>query len=103
MLIYLKLENGVIRAASFLTYGCPPAIAAGSVLTEAIVGRTVGEAAGMTAEDLTQMLGGLPLGKGHCAALAIDALRDGILRQHQGPARKEGPGPEPSPQPTSRF
>ena len=36
----------------------------------------------LEAEDLMQVLGGLPLGKEHCAYLAVNALRD-ALKQWQ--------------------
>jgi hypothetical protein len=37
----------------------------------------------LTADDLMRILGGLPLGKEHCAHLAVNALRD-LLAKWQG-------------------
>ena len=51
-----------------------PAIAAGSVLTSWLPGHTALEAGLISASELIEKLGGLPLGKESCAALAISAL-----------------------------
>jgi len=75
MVIELRVRDWRIEAARFQTHGCPGAVASGSCLTEWITGITVEEAAGITSEQLDRRLGGLPLGKGHCAALAVEALR----------------------------
>lgn len=80
MVIELKLRDGVIETARFQTYGCPAAVAAGSCLTEWIMGMATSEAGSITGEALEARLGGLPLGKGHCAALAVEALRAALAR-----------------------
>lgn len=75
LVLYFKLEGEVISACGFETFGCAPAIAAASVVTELVKGRRVAEALTLTAEELDAALGGLPLGRQHCAGLAIAALR----------------------------
>jgi len=71
----LQVSDGLIDEARFLVDGCPPSIAAGSVLTGLLVGRQVGEATLLTPQQVSAELGGLPRNKEHCAILAIDALR----------------------------
>lgn len=83
MRIFLKIAGARIEQAGFETYGCVASIAAGSVLTCALQGRSVSEASGLTVGFLVDQLGGLPLGKESCAASAIAAL---------GEALKERPG-----------
>jgi NifU-like protein involved in Fe-S cluster formation len=78
--LYLKLTDGRIRAASFQVEGCPPSIAAGSLLTEMVQGRTPDEARRLRAKDVSAALGGLPRNKEHCAVLAIDALRAALAQ-----------------------
>ena len=78
MVLYLDIEGEGIRGAAFQTYGCGPAIAAGSLLTEMVKGRSVAEARSITSHVLLDRLGGLPLGKTHCADLAVSALRDAL-------------------------
>lgn len=78
LVLYLDIREARIAAAGFQTYGCGAAIAAGSLLTELVLGRTVAEAARLDAAELQRRLGGLPLGKEHCAAIAITALADAL-------------------------
>jgi nitrogen fixation protein NifU and related proteins len=76
--LYLRVMDGKITAASFQVKGCPPSIAAGSVLTELITGLSLEEAGRLTPQDITIALAGLPRNKEHCSVLAIDALRTAI-------------------------
>jgi NifU-like protein involved in Fe-S cluster formation len=73
--LYLRIEQDRIAAAGFEVQGCPPSIAAGSVLTELIAGLTPEQARALTPRDVAAALGALPRNKEHCAVLAIDALR----------------------------
>jgi nitrogen fixation protein NifU and related proteins len=74
----LRVRAGVIEAAGFLAYGCPPTLVCGSVLTEMIVGKTVDEAVLLNRSELVKAVGGLPSRKQHAAALAIETLRTAI-------------------------
>lgn len=78
--LQLSLDGDRINAARFRVQGCPPSIAAGSVLTELLIGRTVVEAAALTSSDVAHALGSLPRNKQHCAVLAIDALRAALAQ-----------------------
>lgn len=84
--LYLKFSDRSVEHASFQSFGCGAAIASGSVLTELVTGRTVAECRSLSEEDVDAALGGLPLGKRFCAALAIHALRDALEQysQHGG-------------------
>jgi len=75
MKLYLRIEDGIIIDARFKTFGCGVAIAASSVTTELIMGKSVDEALGVTNEAVAGALGGLPPGKQHCSVLAEEALR----------------------------
>lgn len=79
--LYVKVAGGRITAASFKVQGCPPSVAAGSVLTEMITNLTVEEARKLTPQDVTRALGSLPRNKEHCSTLAIDALRAALAGQ----------------------
>jgi nitrogen fixation NifU-like protein len=74
----VRVEGGILTAAKVKASGCPPTIAAASVLTELIIGRSVDELQSITRKDVADALGHLPPAKSHCAALAIDALRAAI-------------------------
>src|SRR5512134_1875376 len=66
MRLFIKVEGDSITEASFLTFGCGAAIAASSMTTEMIKGKTVEEALTITDKDVVHLLGGLPPGKIHC-------------------------------------
>ena len=68
-----KLVDAKVKAS-----GCPPTIAAASVLTELIIGRSIQQVHLLNRKDVIDALGHLPPAKSHCAVLAIDALRAAI-------------------------
>lgn len=75
----VRLDGGRITAARFRTRGCPPAIACSSLLTEILLGKSMGEIREITAEQISEALGGLPPATKHASQLAedsIDALLD---------------------------
>jgi nitrogen fixation NifU-like protein len=78
LILYLRIQDERIAEARYRTYGCGPTIAAGSMLTEMIEGRTIAECRELTVEKLIQALDGVPPDKLHCPGLAIAALRDAL-------------------------
>ena len=70
-------EEGVIEDAKFKTYGCGAAIAASSLVTEWVKGRTIEEALDIKNTDIVEHLS-LPPVKIHCSVLAEDAIRSAI-------------------------
>lgn len=80
--IYLRLDSGrqKVEAASFEAEGCVPSLAAGSLLTELVVGRGVSELKQMDTDALEAALGGLPATKKHAAHLAAEALASALER-----------------------
>ena len=75
----VRIDGERITEARFLCRGCTTSIACGSLLTEQLRDRTLGEAGSLSAESLSQSLGGLPAATFHGAALAADAIAT-ILR-----------------------
>lgn len=74
MELYLKVENGKIKKASFLAFGCGAAIAGSSALTEMLIGKTIEEAKKIKNLEVAEYLGGLPKEKLHCSVLARQAV-----------------------------
>jgi nitrogen fixation NifU-like protein len=70
-----KFENGQIAAVAYKTRGCTASIAAGSALTEMMIGRSGPELASLKASDIESALGGLPPESKHAAILCIDAVK----------------------------
>ncbi len=75
MRMHLRLQGDRVLEATFETYGCPYCVACGSFTTRWVTGRTVQQALALEPGDLALLLGGLPLGKEHCASLAVSSLR----------------------------
>lgn len=78
MRMYLKIEDSVIKDASFKTFGCCAAIASSSVATDMIKGKSVEEALALRNSDVVEALDGLPPVKIHCSVLAEEAIKSAI-------------------------
>ena len=78
MEIWVRVKNGTIADASFLTDGCGTSIASGSMVTEVVKQKSVSEAQRISQQDVLNALGGLPEESEHCALLAADTLREAI-------------------------
>ena len=70
----LRIDGDRVIEAKVKASGCPPTIAAASILTEMIVGHSIEEVRSITRRNVADALGHLPPAKAHCAALAIDSL-----------------------------
>lgn len=78
MKIWLKVKNNKIIDCKWKTFGCASAIAATSVMSEMVVGKTLDEAYKITPQEIVSELGGLPRRKIHCSVLGDQALRAAI-------------------------
>ena len=76
----IKIDDGRISEAKFLTFGCGAAIATCSLATEMMIGKTLAEAEQLSAAEIIAALGGLPERKHACANLAPEALRLALER-----------------------
>lgn len=83
MKLTMRIENGKVVEAKFLTFGCGSAVASASVLTEMLIGKTVEEAKQITNKDIAEALGGLPDEKMHCSVLGQEAL-EAAFNQYDG-------------------
>jgi Fe-S cluster assembly scaffold IscU len=77
MRLQLEINDGIITDAKFKTFGCGSAIAASSLATEWLKGKSLDEAVELDNMDLVEELS-LPPVKIHCSVLAQDAVRDAI-------------------------
>ena len=86
MKLQIRVDGaGVIEDAKFKTFGCGSAIAASSLVTEWVKGRTVDEALAIQNTEVAEELC-LPPVKVHCSVLAEDAIRAAVAdwRRKQG-------------------
>ena len=70
-----RMEAGRIAEARFRTRGCVTALACSSLLTEMLHGKTPAEIRGISPEQMSEALGGLPPATFHAAQLARDAVQ----------------------------
>jgi nitrogen fixation NifU-like protein len=78
MELYIKVEDGIIVDAKFRTFGCGASIATSSAITEIIIGKRTTEALNISAQAITEALGGLLPSKKHCAVLGQELIRSAI-------------------------
>jgi nitrogen fixation NifU-like protein len=86
MKIFLKIRDNRIEDVKFKTFGCAAAIAASSMATELIKGKTLKEACALTNEGVAEALEGLPPGKLECSVVSREAIHSAIsdYRKKQG-------------------
>ena len=77
MKLQIMVENDRIVDAKFKTFGCGSAIAASSLATEWVKGRSLDEAQSIKNTDIVKELS-LPPVKIHCSVLAEDAIKAAI-------------------------
>ncbi len=77
MRLQIEVNDGVITDAKFKTFGCGSAIAASSLATEWLKGKSIDEALTIDNMDLVEELA-LPPVKIHCSVLAEDAIKSAI-------------------------
>lgn len=77
--LYLKIEEEQIVTAAFRAYGCPATVAAGSAVTEWVIGKRLEEAQLIENSTIERVLGGLPPTKRHCSVMAADAAREAVV------------------------
>jgi nitrogen fixation NifU-like protein len=92
MYMGLKIVKDRIVEIGFLTDGCGPTVACGSILTQLALFRTITEVAALDEETLLRALGGLPESHLHCPKLAVDALRQALknFEDRGGESHAEG-------------
>jgi nitrogen fixation NifU-like protein len=78
MEIWVRVRDSSIAAATFMTDGCGTTIAAGSMITELVKGKTIIQAHKISQQDVLNALGGLPEESQHCALLASNTLKEAI-------------------------
>jgi len=87
MEMWIKVSNDVITSVRFMTDGCGPSIASGSMVTEIAKGKNINEVLRIDQDDVMSSLGGLPEESEHCALLAASTIKAAI-RDHMAIKRE---------------
>ncbi|MBC8429125.1 MAG: Fe-S cluster assembly scaffold IscU [Candidatus Endolissoclinum sp.] len=77
MKLQIKVKDDIIEDVKFKTYGCGSAIAASSMVTTVLIGKTLDEAKKIKNTEIVEELE-LPPVKIHCSVLAEDAIKSAI-------------------------
>ena len=78
LVLMLRIEDERIEEARWQSDGCAASLAASSIVTELVQGKTISEASEITRELVVDALGGLPASKLHASVLAADALHHAL-------------------------
>ena len=84
-------HEGRIEEARFKTFGCGSAIAASSLVTEWVTGKSLDEAASVKNQAIAEELS-LPPVKLHCSVLAEEAIEQAIADYRRKIAGRDGNG-----------
>jgi nitrogen fixation NifU-like protein len=82
MEIWIKVKNNILNHITFMTDGCGPSIAAGSMITQISKGKTLNQALRIGQQDVLKALDGLPEENEHCALLAANTLKAALKDYH---------------------
>ncbi len=75
MRLMLKVRNGLITDVKWKAQACGASLAAASLASERVRGKTIAQANRLTREQVAEALGGLLPAKFHSAVLAVDAVK----------------------------
>jgi len=92
VLYLLEIEGKTVRNMKFLARGCAVAVAASSVATELVIGKSLDEVLALDPQAIADALGGLPPEKMYCPEMTVAALHAAV-KEHQ--TRRE-PAPSTS-------
>jgi nitrogen fixation NifU-like protein len=84
MEVFLRLDGEMIREAKFVTDGCGPTLACGSMLTSMLRGLSLTQADEIMPEHIIAALDGLPEESQHCAELAVSTLQNALFNWRLG-------------------
>ena len=95
--LYLRIKDGFIQEAKFLSFGCAVTIASASVLTEKIRGKEISELLSGTDEEIVKRLislietelGEIPPVKLHCPPATVQVFLESIARYFENEGKNE--------------
>ena len=70
-----RMEDGVVREVRYKVRGCTASIAAGSALTEWMLGKSAAELKALRPGVIEEAVGGLSNESKHAAVLCVDAVK----------------------------
>jgi nitrogen fixation NifU-like protein len=89
--IYLRIGDGVIDTAKFVTDGCLFSIAACNAASHLAIGKTIEQCRNIDQHIIIEHLNGLPDDHAHCALLAAKTLHKAVANYTAGKASSAAP------------
>ena len=83
MEIFIKMEEGRVKDASYRTDGCGSSSICGSFAAELSIGKRPEEILDMSGKTILEEIGRFPQEEEHCAHLAISTLQEAINQYMQ--------------------
>ena len=74
--IWVQLESGIVKDASFECNGCPSAILSGAAMSTLLVNRRLEQVQALESREFVALIQGLPEGKEYYADMAMEAVRN---------------------------
>jgi nitrogen fixation protein NifU and related proteins len=84
LMMFIKVNNNIIKEISYLVFGCCASIASASMTSVLAKGKSLEEAEKISEEDVSTALGGLPEIKKHCSNIGVFALKTAIKNYKKG-------------------
>ncbi len=78
MCIQVRLRGDRVQDLRFMTNGCGPMAACGSMVTELALGSRLRAVMAIETRQVMDAMEGLPKEEGHCAVLAVETLRAAV-------------------------
>ena len=76
--IMVFFDKGIVKDAKFLVYGCPGAISTTDAFIDLAKGKTIEQALKISGDEISYLLGGLPLSHMHCSRLPIESFKRAV-------------------------
>lgn len=76
--IRVFFEAGIVKNAKFLVYGCPGAISTTDAFIDLAKGKTIEQALSISQDEISGLLGGLPMSHMHCSRFPIEAFKKAV-------------------------
>jgi len=91
--LQLRLADGVVAGVGFTGRGCAISQASASLLTDEIKGKPIATAAGMSSQDVLDLLGiEISPARMKCAMLSLETLQGALAGANE---QTKAPGPQP--------
>jgi len=87
--IFLTCIDGIVKEATYKTYGCPACDTCSGVVCALVTNRNVAQGWEINEKIIEERVGPLPRSKRHCYGLAVDALEDALDKLEEIARAKE--------------